>query len=299
MIVTCAVEVKDPVVGGTYCTTIVQVAPGAKTVPDAQVPPVTVKAPVPVTRLTAGAAVSASGPAFAPVAELRSVTVPLFVVPLAGVVVKAGVGPVNAAVPPVTLNGLELLAPPGVVRVRFLIPSGASREIFKVAVTVVGLTTVRFVTGINAPIPPTAKVPVRLVPVKVTVTAVPRAPEVGEIEVSVGGGGAVTVNATGLVIPPGVDTVTFRTVVAAVTLTVKFAVTVVSLTTTMLLTVTPVPEMLTAKAPVRFVPVRVTGTTVPLSPVLGVMDVRVGAATVLRNSTAPASTALLPFLAFP
>ena len=46
--------------------------------PDAQVPPVTVNAPVPVTRFTTGAAVSLSGPAFAPVAVLVRVTVPFF-----------------------------------------------------------------------------------------------------------------------------------------------------------------------------------------------------------------------------
>ena len=110
---------------------------------------------------------------------------------------------------------------------------------FRVAVTVVGETTTRFVTGISAPMPVTAKVPVRLVPVKVTLTLVRRAPEVGTIDVSVGGGGAVTVNVTGLEVPPGVETVTFLAVVAAVLVMVKVAVTVVSLTTTRLLTATP------------------------------------------------------------
>lgn len=276
-----------------------QVAAGARTRPEMQVPPVTVKAPVPVARLTTGAAVSVSGPAFAPAAEFLRVTVPVFVVPLAGVLVKAGVGPVNAGVPAVTVNGLVLLVPPGVVMPRFLTPSGARPEMFKVAVTVVGDTTVRFVTGIRAPIPVTANAPDRLVPVKVTVTLVRRAPEMGEIDVSVGGGGAVTVNVTALVTPPGVETVTFLAVVAAALLMVKVAVTEVALTTSRLLTVTPVPVMLTAKAPVRFVPVRVTGTAVPRKPVLGTIDVSVGAATELRNSTAPASTALFPFLGFP
>ena len=297
--VTCAVEVSDPVVGGTYCTMIVQVAAGASTVPDAQVPPVTVNAPVPVTLLTTGAAVSVIGPAFAPVAEFLRVTVPVFVVPLAGVVVMAGVGPVNAGVPPVTVNGSVLLVPPGVVRPRFLIPSGAAREMLRVACTDVGEITVRLVTGISAPIPVTANVPVRLVPVNVTVTAVPRAPEVGVIDVNVGAGGAVTVKVTGLLTPPGVETVTFLAVVAAVTAIVNVAVTEVALTGTRLLTVIPAPDTLTAKAPVRFVPVRVTGTTVPRRPVLGEMEVSVGAAAVLMNSTAPASTALFAFLAFP
>ena len=298
-IVTCAVEVRDPVVGGTYCTIIVQVAPGASTVPDAQVPPVTVKAPVPVTLFTTGAAVSVSGPAFAPVAEFLRVTVPDFVVPLAGVLVKAGAGPVNAGVPPVTVKGKVLLVPPGVVMPRFLTPSGAVLEIFKVAVTWVAETTVRLVTGISPPIPVMAKAPVRLVPLKVTVTAVPRAPEVGVIDVNVGGGGAVTVKVTGLLTPPGVETVTFLAVAAAVTAIVNVAVTEVALTGTRLLTVIPVPDTLTAKAPVRFVPVRVTGTTVPRRPVFGEMEMSVGAPAVLMNSTAPASTALFVFLAFP
>ena len=267
--------------------------------PDAQVPPVTVNAPVPVTRFTTGAAVSLSGPAFAPAAVLVRVTVPFFAVALAGVVVKAGVGPVNAAVAPVTVNGSVLLVPPGVVRPRFLIPSGAAAEMFRVAVTVVGETTTRFVTGISAPIPVTAKVPVRLVPLKVTLTLVRRAPELGTIEVRTGAGGAVTVNVTGLEVPPGVETLTFLAVTAAVLVMVKVAVTVVSLTTTRLLTATPVPDTLIRKAPVRLVPVSVTGTAVPRRPVLGTMEVRVGAAAVLKNSTAPASTALLAFLGNP
>src|SRR5215472_14865768 len=107
----------------------VQLAPGLSTVPDTQVPPVIVNVPVPETLLTGGAAVSFSGPALAPVAELVIVTVPVFAVRLAGVVVKAGAGPANAAVPPVTVNGSVLLVPPGVVIPRFLISSGASREI--------------------------------------------------------------------------------------------------------------------------------------------------------------------------
>jgi len=299
-IVTCAVEARDPVVGGTYCTTIVQVPPGASTVPDAQVPPVTVKAPVPLALFTTGAAVSVIGPAVAPVAEFLRVTVPDFVVPLAGVLVKAGAGPVNAGVPPVTVKGSVLLVPPGVVMPRFLTPSGAPLEMFKVAVTWVAETTVRLVTGISPPIPVMAKAPVRLVPLKVTVTAVPRAPEVGEMDVNVGAGGAVTVKVTGLVTPPGVETLTARAPVAAKFAMVNVAVTVVTFTGTRLLTATPGPLTVMAKAPVRFVPVRVTGTLVPRRPVLGEIEVSVGAApTVLENSTAPASTALFPFLAFP
>src|SRR5947207_2410349 len=158
----------DPVAGGTYCTVIVHVAAGARTRPETQVPPVTVKAPAPLALLTTGVAFRVSGPAFAPVAEFLRVTVPVLVFRLAGVLVKAGVGPVNAGVPPVTVKGLVLLVPPGVVIPRFLTPRGANPEMFSVAVAVVGETTVRFVTGIRGPSPVTAKAPVRLVPVKVT-----------------------------------------------------------------------------------------------------------------------------------
>ena len=145
---------------------------------DAQVPPVAGEGPgtgSPVS--TMGAAVSVSGPALAPVAELLTVTVPVFAVPFAGVDVSAGVGPANAAVPPVTVNASELLVPPGVVMDRFLFPSGARREMFKVALTVVFEITVRLVTGISAPIPLIAKAPFRFVPVNVTVTLLPRVPE--------------------------------------------------------------------------------------------------------------------------
>src|SRR5215469_6253504 len=96
----------------------VQLAPGLSTVPETQVPPVIVKAPFPETLLTAGAAVSLSGPALAPVAELLMVTVPVFVVALAGVVVRAGAGPANATVPAATVNGSVLLVPPRVVMPR-------------------------------------------------------------------------------------------------------------------------------------------------------------------------------------
>jgi hypothetical protein len=46
--------------------------------------------------------------------------------------------------------------------------------------------------------------PVRLLPVRVTSTLLPRTTVAGEIPVRTGGGGGTTVNVTGLVIPPGV-----------------------------------------------------------------------------------------------
>src|SRR5450631_4805421 len=128
----------------------------------------TVKAPAPVALLTTGPAVNVSGPgnaiAGAVVVLLVTVTKPDFVDVLAVAVVKAGAGPVNAGLPPVTVNGLVLLVPPGVVTPKFRTPSGARREMFKVAVTVVAFTTVRLVTGMNPATPVIAKAPLRLVP---------------------------------------------------------------------------------------------------------------------------------------
>jgi hypothetical protein len=122
--------------------------------------------------------------------------------------------------------------------------------------------------------------PVRLVPVRVTGTVVPCVPEVGEIEVRVGAGRAITVNVRALVGPPGIVTVTFLALTVAVAEMLRVAVTVVVFTATKLLTVTPVPDTVTAVAPVRLTPVMVTGTTVFSTPLLGVIEVSDGPTTV-------------------
>ena len=67
----------------------------------------------------------------------------------------------------------------------------------------------------------TAVVPVRLVPVIVTGTLVPRRPEVGEIEASVG---PCTVNVTVLLVAPFVVLLTFLAVSPAPGVIVKVAV---------------------------------------------------------------------------
>jgi hypothetical protein len=118
-------------------------------------------------------------------------------------------------------------------------------------------------------------------------------PFVAEVKASVP---PFTVNVTVLLVPPGVVTLTVLAVWAAVAEIVKFAVTVVAFTTVMALTVIPAPDTFTAVVPVRFVPVKVTETVMPRWPVLGAIEVKVGAATVTANSTAPASTALFVFL---
>src|SRR5256885_6841694 len=77
----------------------VQVFPGPelglRTVPEAQVPPVIEKAPVPAVLVMVGAAVRVNGLAAAPLAVLVTVTTPFFVVGVAGHGVIARTGPAH------------------------------------------------------------------------------------------------------------------------------------------------------------------------------------------------------------
>ena len=147
---------------------------------------------------------------------------------------------------------------------------------------VVSLTTERIVQA--TPPPPvafTAVAPVNPVPMRVTGTALPLPPELGVIEVSTGTGSGSAVKVTALLVPPGVAvTVTLLGFRLALIPMLKVAVTVVSFTAVTALAVTPVPEIVTVVTLLRPVPVRVTGTTEPRKPVLGEIDISVGAVTV-------------------
>jgi hypothetical protein len=85
-----------------------------------------------------------------------------------------------------------------------------------------------------------------------------------------------------LVVPIGVVTLTALLPVAAVLEMLQFAVTVVAVGVPVMAHVTRVPDTLTAVAPVRFVPVSVTGCgLVPvLEPEVGAIEVSVGPSTV-------------------
>jgi len=109
-----------------------------------------------------------------------------------------------------------------------------------------------------------------------------------------------TVNVTVLLVPAGVVTLTVLAPRVALFAIVKVVVTVVEVTLKAPW-VTPVPDTVTAVAPVRFVPVKVTETVMLGEPDTGVIEVSVGgpAAAPPANSTAPASTALLAFLEVP
>src|SRR6266566_6552587 len=123
-----------------------------------------------------------------------------------------------------------------------------------------------------------------------TPATVVRVPLVAAVKVNVPCG-AVTVNVTALLVPPGVVTVTVLAPTAAVAVMVKVVVTVVEVTVKAP-AVTPVPDTVTAVAPVRFVPVKVTVPVVPCARDEGAIEVSVGGAEVVPavNSTAPAST---------
>ena len=189
-------------------------------------------------------------------------------------------------------------------------PIAAVLVVLKVALIVVGLTTVTPVTDrplAGATTFTVVPVVVKPVPVRVTATGlgaagVRRRPEFGAIEARVAAPGLTTVNPIALLGPPAVLTVTFLTVSAAVGEIVKVALIVVSFDTVKPLTLTPPPDTLIPVEPVRPVPFRITGTLVPLAPVLGEIDVSEPGGTITVKATTllvPAGDVTVTFLAVP
>ena len=168
-----------------------------------------------------------------------------------------------------------MLGPPDVVTVTSRDPSVASAAIVNVVVMDVLLTTVIAPTVTPAPVTPTVAPVTKFVPVNVTGTAVPCTPDEGFTKVNVGGGG-FTVKVTALLVPAEVVTVMSCGPSIASDAIVRVVVIVVLLTTTAAPIVTPVPIMVADRGPTRFVPVSVTGTTVPCCPDDGFIDVSVG-----------------------
>jgi hypothetical protein len=167
-------------------------------------------------------------------------------------------------------------------------PVPAVLGMLKVAVTEVLLATVTELT-MTPPPTVTAVAPVKLVPVRVTETCVPRDPDVGLIAVSAGLPGTLTVNPTVLLAPFAVVTLTALVPAAALGAIVKVADSEAAPAVTPL-TVTPVPDMLSVP-PARLVPVSVTGTAVPTKPVVGLIAVRLGAVALM---TAKFTVPLVP-----
>lgn len=135
------------------------------------------------------------------------------------------------------------------------------------------------------PVPAATVLPVvKLLPVRVTATVVPRCAtvdDVGAIEVNVAAGGLATVNGSALVVPMGVVTVMVRVAVReAVGVVVQFAVTLVAVVSAVTMAQVTPPPTVTAVAPVRLLPVSTTGTVVPRTPGVPAIDDNVGPCTV-------------------
>jgi hypothetical protein len=100
------------------------------------------------------------------------------------------------------------------------------------------------------------------------------------------GTAGTTLNATGALIPPAVVTVTLCEANAAWASTVNVAVMLVVEETLGLLTVTPKPVILTVVAPTtKYVPVKVTVGALPLTLVLGDIELSVGGAALTVKAT--------------
>src|SRR3954453_14330130 len=149
------------------------------------------------------------------------------------------------------------LEPPVVVTERFRAPTADPAAIVTVAVICVLLTTVTLLTVTPAPVTPTVAPARKFVPVSVTPAAVPCAPLLGLIEVSVGGE-AMTPNGIALLVPPLLVTETLYAPAVALDAMAKVAVICVALTTFTLLTVIPAPVTPTVAPETKFEPVNVT-----------------------------------------
>jgi len=191
-------------------------------------------------------------------------------------------GAITWSVGPTTVKPpVRVPVPDPVVMLTFLAPSVAVVVMVKVAVAVSGDKTERPLTVTPVPLTAEPVAPVRFVPVIVTGTAVPRTPEVGATEVTVGAGSAMMVNATELLVPPGAVTVMFLTEPAVPAEMANVALTWLSLTTVSPLTVTPPPpDTLIAVVPVSPLPKRLIGTVVPRTAWVGEIDVSTGPVTV-------------------
>ena len=117
----------------------------------------------------------------------------------------------------------------------------------------------------------------KFVPVKVTGTLLPTTPLDGLTEVSVGPA-ALTVKVAAPLVPPLVVTVTLAAPSVAFPAMAKVAVICVALTTVTPLTVTPGLLTATVAPAMKFVPVKVTGTLLPTTPLDGLTEVNVGPA---------------------
>lgn len=158
-------------------------------------------------------------------------------------------------------------------------PFAAFRDIVNLTVICVELTTTVLLRETPEPVCLTVDPGVKPVPVNVTLTLDPLFPLGGLMDVSAGVWLLpVTVKVWVLLVPAVVDTDTLCPPMAAAAPTVRVAVICVALTTVTLPGVTPLPLTATVAPATKLVPLRETFTAVPCGPLLGVTDVKTGAA---------------------
>src|SRR4029077_6442719 len=126
----------------------------------------------------------------------------------------------------------------------------------------------------------------KLVPVRVTGTLCPWMPLFGLIALSVGGAW-FTVKIWTPLVPPKVAILTLWTPTVAFPAIANNALICVALITTVLLTATPVPLKPMVAPAMKLVPVSVTGTLSPWTPLFGLIAVNVGDAAFTVNIWAP------------
>jgi hypothetical protein len=181
--------------------------------------------------------------------------------------------------------------PPVVLTVTVTGPGVAVAGIANVAVIWLTLTTVTLLT-VTPPVTFTVAPVTKLEPAKVTLTVLPTVPALGLIEVRTGVGGS-TVNTTGEDVPPEVVTATFVAPSVALLAIINIAVIWEVLDTTTLLTVTPGLLTVTLAPGTKLVPVSVTGTAVPCTPVVGLIDSSVGGSGLMVSENGAVANALL------
>jgi hypothetical protein len=115
----------------------------------------------------------------------------------------------------------------------------------------------------------------KFAPVRVTGTLLPAPPLAGVKELSTGTVDA-TVKVTPLLFTPAEVTVTLSPPTVALAAIWNVAVICVGFTTTTLLTVIPLSLTFTAELAAKLVPLKVTGTFVPCTPLVGLIEVSVG-----------------------
>ena len=169
------------------------------------------------------------------------------------------------------------------------VPRAASKEMTISILICVELTAVREFTLIPDPIVTVVPGVKKFVPANERLNMLPRVPEPGVTDDSVGGGFSTLKTKSSVAFPPpgeGFVAVTLLAPTTAVGDTVIFTVIAVGLPTDTLLTVIPTPNVTVVTPATKFVPVRLTFAVCPLPAPAGVIVVNVGTGFMIVNAFA-------------